>query len=160
MYENNTWGEIARMLWAKSEELGRAPHFADIPCAVELVNCLRYGGWSFVLGYCGIYYRGSLEEDAKTPLFFVDFTDEQLISLVKRIAWKNGHFPRERDVYFYIECIYRWGNWENTLKACGMNMPNTYIESNPLLVPPEVFHKSKCHKIRSINYRRGDYKNE
>lgn len=148
MYENKTWGEIFQMLRNKAEELGRAPHLDEIPLAADLVNGLRYGGWYYVLGYAGIYYRGNAEEGAKYPLFLEDFTDEQLISMVRRIAWKIGHSPREQDAWCYIECIYRWNTWENTLNACGMKVSNTYLPKDPLPAPVETLHKCLWQRIR------------
>lgn len=148
MYGNKTWGEIFQMLRNKAERFGRPPRMDEIPCASELVSGLKYGGWYYVLGDAGIYYRGSADADAKYPLFLEDFTDEQLISMVRRIAWKEKHSPREQDAWCYIECIYRWDTWEKTLKACGMNVMESYRPQDPLPAPIEILHKQKFCKIR------------
>ncbi|MBQ2764257.1 MAG: hypothetical protein IJO94_04880 [Firmicutes bacterium] len=148
MYENKTWGEIFQMLRDKAEQLGRAPRLDEIPCASALVSGLKYGGWYYVLGHAGIYYRGSAEEGAKYPLFLEDFTEEQLISMVRRIARKVKHAPMEQDAWCYIECIYRWDTWENTLKVCGMNVPDSYLPQNPLPAPIEILHKQKFCRLR------------
>ena len=156
MYENKTWGAIFQMLRDQAYALGRAPHLNDIPRSMELISGLLYGGWSFVLGHAGIYYRFGPEESSGYPLFLEDFSDEQLITLVRKSARKDGQCPRERDCLCYIECVYRWGSWEETLKACGLEVPAGYEPRNPLPAPVDTFHKFKLRRLRLVNYRYRD----
>lgn len=156
MYENKTWGSIFLMLRQKAEELGRAPHLEDIDNAVELIDGLPYGGWAFVLGYAGIYPRAGYAHQEDYPLFLEDFADEQLMEVVKKFVWVNRKPPRERDVWCYIECIYRWGSWEETLRACGLDVPEDYPAQNPLPAPVEEFHKYTWRRFRRVKYRYRD----
>ena len=156
MYENKTWGSIFRMLRRKAEKLGRAPHLEYITDAADLIDGLLYGGWTFVLGYAGIYPRAGYPHQEAYPLFLEDFTDEQLIEVVKKFIWVDRFPPRERDVWCYIECIYRWGSWKGTLRACGLEVPKGYRSRNPLPAPIDEFHKYKWRRLRRVNYRYRD----
>ena len=156
MYENKTWGVIFQMLRDRAEELGRAPHINDISHSLDLINGLKYGGWEYVLGYAGIYPRAGDPHQDDYPLFLEEFSDEQLIEMVRKGVHVKGASLRERDSWCYIECIYRWDSWKETLKICGIPLPDDYVESNPLPAPLDHLHKIRWKRYRWLRYRYKD----
>ena len=153
MYENKTWGDIIGILREKAQTLGRAPQMDEIPGAKELINGLRYGGWFYVLGYAGIYPRAGHARQDRFPLMLEDFTDKQLVSLVRKTAWKCGHAPREQDGGFYVECIRRWGDWGEALKACDIRLPESYKYKDPLPGTYAHFYETPIKRIRNFDCR-------
>lgn len=152
MFENQTWNEIFEMLRDITMALGRAPKIQEVKGGLVLVNSLKHGGWSYVLGYAGIYPRAGQSRKQRFPVFLDDFTDDQITSLVKKSAWKKGSTPLERDCWYYPEMIRRWGSWPEAMAAYGMKMHPDYKPYNPLPCDFELFFDSTVRPIRSVPY--------
>ena len=157
MYENKTWGEIIEMLRKKAIILERAPQMKEIPCSRDLIDGLPFGDWYYVLGYAGIYPRAGQPRQQRYPLFLEEFTDKQLIGIVRKTAWKCGHAPRERDGWFYVECIRRWGDWASALEACDIRLPESYRLKDPLPGTYHNFYNTPWKRLRSCNRIRSGY---
>lgn len=152
MLENKTWREVFEMLRDISMTLGRAPKMEEVKGGLILVNSLKHGGWFYVLGYAGIFPRAGNPKKLRFPMYLDDFTDDQLRWLVKSSAWKKSATPLERDCWYYLEMIRRWGSWQEAMAAYGMKMHPDYKPYNPLPCDLDVFFNTYIQPIRSVSF--------
>lgn len=126
---NYTNDELIELLREKAERDGRVPTRrsvnadSDMPSATAY--CSRFGSWNKTLEIAGLLVDRRL---------YRDYTDEELIELLKAKAERDGRVPTERSVNtdgslpssrFYSK---RFGSWNAALEAAGLSTNRSYCE--------------------------------
>ena len=98
--------ELLDIIKAKAEELGRAPFGYEISQRKAIVK--NFDSWDNAIEAAGLYINRQ------------NYTDEQLIEIMKEKAKELGRKPRSKEISQIVTITKRFGSWDKALEAAGI----------------------------------------
>lgn len=128
--------ELIDIIRAKAEEVGRAPLRSEI--SQGLIISKRFGGWSKAVEIAGVKENKN------------EYTNEELIGLIKEKAAERGRVPLKSDLLQGTIITKRFNGWVKALKAAGMaNKHSDEDLTGQKFGKLTILEKSKHEKIGS-----------
>jgi Homing endonuclease associated repeat len=111
--------ELLDILREKARELGRTPKQREVSCYSTLQE--RFGSFNRALELAG------LEVSRK------NYTDEELLDMIRDKAKELGRTPQIRDVPNYATIRSRFGSWNHALELAGFEKQRIYYTDEDLI---------------------------